>query len=182
MQKFTEDCSENAVTWIRNFEQKIKLAPIIPESPATLGPIPPRALVKEACANNSELMYNVVCVKWLLLEFICFMHSLYKLCNRLVLKLNNILTRRPSLQKESQALSCRHFTSKHFPPILPKAVDCIQQSGDGMWRRFQNTQVCTQHFQQTCMSQPCYILLLFWIRRFCFFFLPFTAFLCEEMQ
>lgn len=71
-----------------------------------LGPILPRALIKEACANNSaELMYNVVCVKWLLLEFICFMHSLYKLSNRLVLKLNNILTQRPSLQK----------SLKHFP-------------------------------------------------------------------
>lgn len=139
-QKFTSGYLEDALTQsnsphvkIKNFEKTFFfLASMIPESLATLGPIPPRALVKEACANNSEHMYNVVCVKWLLLEFICFMHSLYKLCNRLVRKLNNILTQRPSLQKESQALSCRHFTSKHFPPFLPKAVDCIQQSGDGM--------------------------------------------------
>lgn len=91
-----------------------------------LGPILPRALVKEACANNSsELMYNVVCVKWLLLEFICFMHSLYKLSNRLVFKLNNILTRRPSLQKK---VSSTFLSALHF-----KALSTFSSEGCGLY-------------------------------------------------
>lgn len=138
-------------------------APITPESPAILGPILPRALINEACANNSsELMYNVVCVKWLLLEFICFMHSLYKLSNRLVLKLNNILTRRPSLQKKvsSTFLSALHFkalstfSSRRLWIVSSNRGTACDSISKTLWsvRGTFNKHAC--HSYATCCSFP----------------------------
>lgn len=73
------------------------------------GKICPGALAE--AHHLSELMYSVARVKWWLLEFICFMRSPYKLCNRPVLKLNNVLTRRPS-RKKSQALFLGTFLQR----------------------------------------------------------------------
>lgn len=101
----------------------------LPNGPCgTAGKICPGALAE--AHHLSELMYSVARVKWWLLEFICFMRSPYRLCNRPVLKLNNVLTRRP-LRQKSQALFLgtflqrlwivssnqgRHFQAPSLPP------------------------------------------------------------------